>query len=494
MMALEARRRRAPSGDTLAARDAARRAGAEWASRSPRARAEVLTRAARELAVAPWLVHTVARVSDRAAHEVWSAELLPTVDALRWLAGAGRSALRPRRLPGSTLQWYVWPARHELRWDPYGVIGIVSPGNSLLYLPASQVAAALLGGNAVLWKPAPVGTAIALAVLSVFARGGLPAGVLQVLPGDVEAARAIVRAGVDKLFFTGGARAGRALYRLQADTGRPAALELSGPHCALVLTDAPVAPTAQALVWGKLANGGRNCVSVQLVLVERPLMATLIAAIADAMATAVSGGAGRLSHAERIRLEPFVGDAIARGARLAYVGPEGGLPAVLTEVAPGMRVVDEEVQGPILAIAAVDGAEEVGAAWINGSPARLSASVWSADVPRARRLAARLDVGQVWINDTLHFTAQPAVPLAGRGASGFGASRGLSGLLEMVQPKVVSVMPRWAPRFHHRAPTPATEGLFAATARLAIVAGLRARVRAWGALLRALAIASRRRA
>ena len=156
---------------------------------------------------------------------------------------------------------------------------------------------------------------------------------------------------------------------------------------------------------------------------------------------------------ELARLGEFVADATARGARVAHAGPDGGLPAVVVDVARGMRVVDEEIQGPIIAVAAVDVAEEA-VDWINGDEARLSASVWSADVTRAQRLAARLDVGQVWINDALHPTAQPAVPLVGRGRSGFGASRGLAGLMETVQPKVVSVMPRWAPRFHYQNPEP----------------------------------------
>lgn len=482
----------APAVPVSATREAAQRAGADWAAASLAVRGAVLARAARELAGAEWLVQMAARAAARPVHEVWSAELLPTVDALRWLADAGRSALRPRRLRSSSLQWFFQPARHELHWDALGVVGVISPGNSLLFVPLSQIAGALLGGNAVVWKPAPAGTAIALAVLALLTRAGLPGGVLQVVPGEAEAARAIVRAGIDKLFFTGSAQAGLALYRLQAEAGRPAGLELSGRHAALVLADAPLPRTARGLVWGKLANGGRNCVSVQLVLVERPATNLLVAALGEALTAAWASTPSRVPGDELARFREFVADAVARGACLAHAGPEAGLPAILTDVAPGMRVVDEEVQGPIVAVAGVAAAEDA-VAWINGDEARLSASVWSADIRRARRLAARLDVGQVWINDALHPTAQPAVPLAGRGRSGFGASRGLAGLMETVQPKVVSVMPRWAPRFHYRSPGPAAERLFAATARLGVARGLRARLGAAAALLRAIGAARGRR-
>jgi succinate-semialdehyde dehydrogenase/glutarate-semialdehyde dehydrogenase len=210
------------------------------------------------------------------------------------------------------------------------------------------------------------------------------------------------------------------------------------------MADTALARTAQGLVWGKLANGGRNCVSVQLVLVERPLAAALVVALGDALAAAWRRGSGRLPGSELARLGEFVADATVRGARVAHAGPDGGLPAVVVDVARGMRVVDEEIQGPIIAVAAVDVAEEA-VDWINGDEARLSASVWSRDEARARRLAARLDVGQVWINDALHPTVQPTVPLVGRWREAF---RGRGG-----QPVSMGVRPdRWIVGENHSLP------------------------------------------
>jgi acyl-CoA reductase-like NAD-dependent aldehyde dehydrogenase len=473
---------RAPAITAGSAGAAARIAGAAWAARPLAERAATLRRAARELGTAAWLVDAIVSETARPVHEVWSAELLPTIDALHWLGNSGSAVLRTRRLPSSRLQWYFRSARHELHWDPLGVVGLVSPANSLLFLPVSQVGAALLGGNAVLWKPAPGATDIARAVLEIFRNAGLSSDVLQIVPGGAEAAQAVVRAGIDKLLFTGSANAGLALYRLQAETGRPAVLELSGQHTAIVLADAPLGQTARGLVWAKLANGGRHCVSPQLVLVERALAPGLTLALAEALVAAEPTAPVAEESARRLR--SLIADAVARGGRVVHGGPAGGLPALVADVRPGMRVVDEEVQGVVLAVAAVDGAEQA-VDWINGSACRLSASVWAGDVARARRLAAGLDVGQVWINDALHPSAQPAAPLAGRGRSGFGASRGWPGLLEMVQPKVISVVPRWAPRPHYDRPRPATVSLLAATARFAAARGWRLRLGAALALLRA---------
>jgi acyl-CoA reductase-like NAD-dependent aldehyde dehydrogenase len=296
---------------------------------------------------------------------------------------------------------------------------------------------------------------------------------------------------VDKLFFTGGSVAGLSLYRLQAERGRPAVLELSGRHVALVLADADLSKAAPGIAWGKLANRGRNCISVQLVLVERRAYADFLLRVGAAMAAA-SGALGvRPTDPREIgRLRRLTEDAVARSAHL-LVG-DGTGPTLLADVAPGMRVVEEEIQGPILTAAPV-ASEAEAVAWINRSAYRLSASLWTSDLARARRLASCLDVGQVWINDLLHPVAQPAVPLVGRGKSGFGASRGMAGLLEMVQPKVVSETPLPAARRHYASAPAGAADLFQQTAVLAFASGAGKRLAGLGRLLRTLTAMARAR-
>jgi acyl-CoA reductase-like NAD-dependent aldehyde dehydrogenase len=191
----------------------------------------------------------------------------------------------------------------HLTWDPFGVVGVITPGNAPLFLSVPQVAAALLAGNAVLWKPAPAGDALAVLAASAFRQAGLPEDLLQVVQGGAEAARSVVEVGVDKLFFTGGSAAGLSLYRLQAERGRPAVLELSGRHVAVVLADADLTMAARGITWGKLANRGRNCISVQLVLVARPAYADFLARAGNAMAVAAAApDLGPPNPAEAARL------------------------------------------------------------------------------------------------------------------------------------------------------------------------------------------------
>ncbi|HEY1275882.1 MAG TPA: aldehyde dehydrogenase family protein [Thermoleophilaceae bacterium] len=456
-----------------------------WAATSLAARADVLARAATRLAADAEALAAELRAADgRREDEVWSAEIVPTLETLRWLAHDGARALRPRRLRRARLQWYFRATRHELHWEPRGVVGVITPSNSLLFLAVPQVAAALLAGNIVRWKPAPAGGAVARRVAASLAAAGLPGRTLEVVEGDAEAARAIVRAGVDLLHFTGRAEAGHELARLHAARGRPAVLELSGRHVALVLGDADPGLAARGLAWGKLANAGRNCLSVQLVLAERSIAPALLDALVAALgALAPDGPTTARRTDESDRLAALVDDARRRGARLVVGAPEGVV--LLTGVRPGMRVVDEEVHGPVLGFAALASADQA-VAWVNGGRLRLSASIWSGRPPRAHAIARRLDVGQVWINEMLHPAAHPEVTLAGRGASGYGASRGLAGLMEMVAPKVISTTPLRAPRRHFAPGHPATVDLFRATVAVAFTRGRR-RLTALGAVARALA-------
>lgn len=459
----------------------------EWAGRSLAERAAVVEATASLVAEeADALASAIAGASGRPPAEVWSGEIVPTVDALRWLARHGVRALRPAKLSGARLQWYFRAARHELVFEPHGVIGIVTPSNSLLFLAAPQVAAALVAGNSVVWKPAPAGTPVAEHLATLFRRAGLPPGALHLVHGGAEAARDLVLAGLDKLHFTGGTAAGLELYRLQAARGRPAVLELSGRHVAIVLDDADPHLAARAIVWSKLVNGGRNCVSVQLVLATHGVAAGLLEALSEAMAEARPA---QLAPEEDRRLGALLEDAVAGGARLVHGAP---WPALVADVAPGMRMVEEEIHGPILAVATVASAEHA-VAWVNEATQRLSASIWTSAPVSGRALARRLDVGQVWVNEQLHPAAHPEVTLAGRGQSGFGANRGVAGLMEMVQPKVISEMPLGAKRRHYAPGDPETVALFRATAQLGGARDLGRRLRTLGSLVRTLLRLARRR-
>ena len=280
------------------------------------------------------------------------------------------------------------------------MIGVVTPSNSPLFLTLPQVAAGLLAGNGVVWKPAPAGSTAAFHAAALCYRARLPPALLQIVPGDAEAARDLVQAGVDKLFFTGGSEAGRSLYRLQAVARPPGGAGAVGPPCRA----GPGRRRRRPGRAGTRLGEARQSRAKLRVGAAGPGGAPTLRGVCrgrarrDDRPSRGGGAGGARAGGARAPPRPHRRGPIGRGARGAGRRERADLVA---DVASGMRVVEDEVVGPVLPVAPFD-SEELALRWINGSPHRLSASIWSNDVDRARDVAARLDVGQVWINDQLH--------------------------------------------------------------------------------------------
>jgi acyl-CoA reductase-like NAD-dependent aldehyde dehydrogenase len=316
--------------------------------------------------------------------------------------------------------------------------------------------AALAAGNTVVVKVSERAPAVAALIEYLFAGAGFPPGVVTVRSDDAVAAEALVRAQPDLVLLTGSTATGRRVLELAAAAMTPVILELGGKDAMIVLADAPFERAVDAAVYGAFANAGQLCVAVQRVYVEQPLFARFVAAAA-ARAAQVRLGAdiGPLhSVAQAARFEALVADAVARGAVLHTGGAVRGkraAPAVLTGVTDDMRIMQEEISGPALPIVPVaDEAEAIRRA--NASPYGLSASVWTTDPARGRRIAAALEAGSVAVNDVLKHVGNPDLPFGGCKQSGIGVYRGPEGLRAFCRPLAVTVNagtarsePNWFP-------------------------------------------------
>lgn len=478
---------------------AARSAQSRW-SRTPLARRlELICQLRRLIAEhAPQLAEASASARQRPALESLSAEVLPLAEACRFLEREAGRLLAARRLGRGGRPLWLAGVRSEIHREPLGVVLIIGPANYPLLLPGVQLVQALAAGNAVLLKPGIGGAPAAQALAELVLRAGFDPQLVALLPESSEAARCAIRTRPDKVLFTGSAATGENILGQLAPHLIPATMELSGCDAVLVRADADLDLVVRALAFGLRLNGGATCMSPKRVLVHRSIATELEGRLAQNLCRRRGNEShpsiynpGRLASAATERLRPVLDDALARGAHLiaGEISDDGSvtIPLVLGGVSPSSRLLREDIFAPVLALVTVaDDHEAVSRA--NDCPFALTASIFSRNESAARLLAARINAGAVTINDLIIPTADARLPFGGRGRSGFGATRGAEGLLELTTAKVVTVSRgKFRPAFD--SPQPGDEALFNAYFRLAHGRGLKSR---WAALVSLIRSISRR--
>ena len=415
-----------------AALSRAREAQPGWAAVPVAGRLRLLGRVRRAIAADP-LALARAVGERRALAETLSAEVLPLLEAIRFLERRAATLLRPRRLGPRGRPLWLWGVSAEPWREPCGAVLVLGPGNYPLFLPGTQVVQALAAGNAVAAKPAPGCTAPMWALADLLRAAGLPDGVFAVLPDSGAAGAAAVEAGFDRVVLTGSAATGR--HVLQAAAGRltPCTMELSGSDPVFVLDGADIALAAASLAYGMRLNGGATCIAPRKVFVRPedagPLERALAARLADAPAVA-------LPAPVLARLCVLLAQAQATGARLSgWPGEAATRPILVADARPDLDVLKADIFAPVLSIVPVPDAQAALAAAAL-SPYALGAAIFGPPAA-ARRLAERVRAGSVVINDLIVPTADPRLPFGGRGESGFGVTRGAEGLLEMTVCKTV---------------------------------------------------------
>ncbi|GAA1541334.1 aldehyde dehydrogenase [Nocardioides humi] len=338
--------------------------------------------------------------------------------------------------------------------EPVGVVGAITPWNGPLSSPAIKVGPALAAGCSVVLKPSVEAPLTVMALGDALAEAGLPEGVLSILPGGTEAGvRLVEHPDVDKIAFTGSTATGRQIMRTCADRIARITLELGGKSAAVVLPDADVEKMVAAIMPMSLVVTGQLCISQSRVLVPRSLEAEVTEALAAAMAALRVGDpldpatflGPLVSSAQRDRVEGYVDLARTEGATVATGGrrpddvPPGYFvePTLLTGVTNAMRVAQEEIFGPVIAVVAYDSVEEA-IAIANDSPYGLSGSVWSADPDAALAVARRIRTGMVSINGAPQAWG---TPFGGYKQSGIGREMGMEGLRAYFEKKSVALGP-----------------------------------------------------
>lgn len=468
----------------------AREAQALWAARPVRERLRAV-RALRHRAAAKALdlVRAAGRGGERPEAEVLSSEVIPLLDAFRFLEREAAHLLSPRRLASEGRPFWLSGVDAEVRREPLGVVLIVAPSNYPLFLPGVQAVQALTAGNAVLWKPGRGGLPAARVFAGLAAGSGIDPRLLTVLPEEPGAARAALAARMDKVLLTGSAATGRAVLAELAGRLVPATVELSGCDALFVLPGADLDRVARAVRFGLSLNAGATCIAPRRVFVPRAVAGELAGRIAE-LAAALPAVA--LDPEVACRARVLAAGALEGGARLlagSLEPADGFLPLVVADALPTMGLLQEDLFAPVVSLVSVGDVDEA-LADDALCPYALGVSIFGPE-SEARGVAGRVRAGVVVINDVIVPTADPRLPFGGRGESGFGVTRGAEGLLELTVPKVVAVRRgRRLPHLQERHPEDAA--LFHAYLTLTHAGGLRARLRGAAGLLRALVRRGRR--
>lgn len=422
------------------------RASFEERSRLLRAVAAALLDAADEVAA------TIVAETGKPVVEAITSEVFVALDNLVWLARNLRRALRPEKL--ALRQLYVAQKRGAMRYEPAGVVAIVSPWNFPLAIPLTQAAAAVAAGNAAVVKPSELTPHTGAWVERLFRRAGAPAGLVRVVqgPGDTVGAVLVAATGVDHVMFTGSVGVGRSVAERAGRRLCPTTVELGGKDPMLVLADADLPRAVAGALWGSFSNCGQICSGIERIYVEGELYEPFVAALGE-RAGQLKLGSGSdpatdlgplISERQRDRVEELVADAVVTGATVVTGGarPRVNLPGwffqptVLAGEPEGARVRREEVFGPVVTVCKIANAGD-GVSRANDSPFGLGASVWTRDRAVARQVAAELHAGSVWMNDVAYSYGTCQAPWGGRKASGVGRTHGIHGLRALSHVKFV---------------------------------------------------------
>ena len=434
-----------------AAIGAAQSAAPAWRALSFRERGRLLLRA-RDVIVdeAGEIARLIAQEQGKPVAEALAVEIFPALEALKHLAGHAEAALRDEPLESGVLLFAHKQAR--VRYEPFGVVLVITPWNYPFFLALSGVATALAAGNSVVLKPAPATTLVGLKLGDVFRKASFPEGALNVLAVDDRLAPALVEdERIGKVLFIGSVGTGKKVMASAAKNLTPVLLELGGKDPAVVCRDADLDQAARGIVWGAFVNAGQTCVSVERVYVEEPVADAFVAKvleetrklrIGNPLRDEVDVGPMTLER-QRAIVEEHVRDAVAGGASVLIGGerPKGpGFfypPTVMTNVNHSMRVMREESFGPVLPIVRVPSLDEA-LRLANDSEYGLTASGWTRDLQTSERLQRELHAGVVSINDCVSSLGEPGAPYGGMRHSGIGRAHGVLGLREMTQAKYVT--------------------------------------------------------
>lgn len=436
-----------------AAVETAREVFHKWKVTSFAERRELILKA-REIILADidGIAKLISAESGKPFGEAIAMEIAPVLDLMQWIARDAMKMLKPQKI--SIGLYGLLGRSSQIVYLPWGVIGIIPAWNYPFSIPLGEAVMALMAGNTVVLKPSELTPIVGKKIGEIFEKAGFPEGAVQIVYGSGETGAALVDAPPDKIIFTGSVGTGKRIAEAAARSLTPVVLELGGKDPMIVLEDANLELAAGAAVWGAFCNSGQSCSSVERLYVHEKVADKLTKLIVEKTLELKQGNGdrenvsiGAMSSEKQIAIvEDHVqafrdaGATIEIGGGRAQNSPSSLFfePTVITGASNDMRPMQEETFGPTLPICVFKTDEEA-IRLANDSEFGLTASVWTSDLSRGRRIAEKIEAGTVCINEVLYTHGIGQTPWGGFKNSGRGRTHGFEGLMELVRPQHIHI-------------------------------------------------------
>lgn len=389
----------------------------------------------------------IADFGVRSWHETMSSEVVVTLSHLTYTLKHLKKWMKPKR---RSIHWMYFPGRGEVIYQPRGVAGIIAPWNYPFYLVAVPLTSALAAGNRVMIKPSEVTPRTSELIKDLLGKI-FPEEKVAVVLGDVEVGQAFSHLPFDVILFTGSTPVGKMIMRAASDHLTPVILELGGKSPTIVHPDYPMEHAVSRIVMGKFLNAGQTCVAPDYLFVHEsklePFVERMVRTIEKAYPTLRNNSdyTAIVNDRHYRRLLGYLEDAREKGARIIEVNPaREELPPETRKIAPtlilnvreDMRVMQEEIFGPLLPILTYKDLEKV-VEFIARRPHPLALYYFDDNKQRARWLLERTLSGGACVNETVLHVAQDDLPFGGVGDSGMGAYHGFEGFEAFSHKKAV---------------------------------------------------------
>ncbi|MDX1417552.1 MAG: aldehyde dehydrogenase family protein, partial [Candidatus Promineifilaceae bacterium] len=413
-----------------------------WAAKPVKERVRIIRRLQEEIIDSVDEITAVINKDHGKSRQDAAAEVLMTVDKIHQYLKRAPKWLKERSVP----RGIYFFRKYSVEPRPYGVVLVIGPWNYPFELIVPATVSALLAGNTVLVKPSEVAASTGVLIEQLFQRIPELAPFVRFLHGDGRVGAALVDSRPDLIFLTGSTKTGQIVAQKAAETMTPFLCELGGKDPMIVLEDADIPAAAKWGVWSAATfNTGQSCVAVERIYVVEDVYDEFVQlAVEEAKKVKMGYTAskecfynmGPLTFQRQVDIvEDQLQDALAKGARIIHGGSRDGMymePTILIDVDHTMKVMRDETFGPLIPIMKVKD-ENHAVQLANHSDFGLSAYVWSGSRKRAERIARRLDVGTVNINDVMVNYPVSLLPFGGVKMSGNARTHGKEEVMQFTQ-------------------------------------------------------------